>query len=352
MTKSLSKTQTQTVAPVAPATAPAKTKAPPQPPPPPQGLYKDLGVVDETKDFGALAMGARDEKTRGVVLHRTESSSAEGARDAYRSRVKAGQHVGAHYLVDTDGTTSLTVPTDKNVAHVRGNQDKDWKGANAWSVGIETVGPSTKLDRNGDLRKQVQGLTLSPALKQRLLAMDDKTLKATLADGGYEIDTDINGPQKRANYNLVNKLRTDNDLGLDRVQPHEAVDYKTLGEGEPIKEMLTAMDRYPGRIDELAKKVAALKAQPGADPKQVQALEALLAKEQGTLAAVRADKTPAETNALAAEDVLEQKDGPAHQRETDRTDFWANFWDRQGGLDKALAPPAAAAAGAGAAAKP
>jgi hypothetical protein len=319
----------------APAATPENPKLPKAPPPPPAGLYSDLGVKDETQEFGDLASRDRTGDPRGVVLHRTESPSMESARNSYRDQIAHGNHVGAHYLIGENGDTSLTVPTDKVVAHVRGNKDADWKGANAWSVGIENVGMPTKLNPKGDLREQVKAQNLSPDMRARLLAMPDDKLKAALADGGYELHHDISGPQKRSNWNLVNRLATEHHLDIGtQVQAHESVDEKTMGEGEPIKEFLGAMQGWPAKIAALEAKIAKLKAQPGADAATVERLNAELTRDKATWQAVQADKTARENTQLEAEKLMDQP-GEATAREQNRTEFYNDFWPRTQALNAA-----------------
>lgn len=259
----------------------------------------------------------------------------ESTRNSYRDRIEKGDHDGAHYLVGKEGETSLTVPTDKVAAHVRGNKDADWKGANAWSIGIENVGMPTKVKPKEPLRPQVEKLDLPPAMRARLLGLDDKQLKAELADGGYEVHTDITAPQKRANWNLVSAIAKDKklDIGTD-VVAHEDVDHKTLGEGEPIKEFVDAMQAWPQKIAALEEKVCV--AHEAGDTARLAELEPLLAQARRAWDAVQRDKTPAENNALEGERLLDQP-GEATAREGERTGFYAEFWKRTQALDAALA---------------
>ena len=76
----------------APAAIQENPKVPKAPPPPPAGLYSELGVKDETKEFGDLASRDRSEDPRGVVLHRTESPTMESARNSYRDQMANGNH--------------------------------------------------------------------------------------------------------------------------------------------------------------------------------------------------------------------------------------------------------------------
>lgn len=330
---------------VSPAAAP-KAKAPPAPPPPPAGLFPNLGMKDETGDFGKMSSGNRTVPTAGIVEHRTESPTMESARNSYRKQVKTGGSIGAHYLIGQNGDTSLTVPTDKNPSHVRGNLDKGWKGANEWAIGIENVGMPTLLDGGKDMHEQVGKLNLTPAMRKRLLAKDEKSLKESLADTDdkkrkiWAIHEDIPGPQKRANQNLVTRLTAEHNLDpVTQVRGHEQVDSKTTGEGEPIIEFLAAMRDIPSKIAALEARIAKMEADPAASPQELTKLKALLAKEKASRAAVEADKTPAENLALEGEKTLAPEgvapEGPAHAREADRADFYDHFWDRKQGLDSA-----------------
>ncbi len=328
----------------------ATAKTPPAPPPSPAGYFPDLGMKDETGAYGAMNSGPRTEPVRGIVEHRTESPTMDAARNSYAHQVATHGSIGAHYLIGTEGETSLTVPTDKKTSHVRGNQDKAWKGANAWAIGIENVGMPAKIDPDKDVHEQVDRLTLSPEMKKRLLAMPEPALKQSLADGKnkkgvmqYALHTDITGPQKRANYNLVNQLTATNHLNpATDVKGHEQVDYKTTGEGEPIIEFLAAMRDVPAKIAALEARIAKMQADPQSSAEELGKLKALLAREQGSRAAVTADKTPAENLAMEGEKTLAPEGvtptGPAHAREADRTDYYDHFWARKQALDAAASP--------------
>lgn len=313
---------------------PATTqKKPKEPPPPAEGFYKDLGVTDESGAFGALGSGPRSGDVRGIVEHRTEGSTMDSARNNYRKMIKEGRHVGAHYLIGTAGETSLTVPTDSTTAHVRGNKDKAWSGANAWSVGIENVGTAKPINKKGDVRAQVTAMNLSPGMKARLLAMDDKTLTASLASDGNEVHQDITGPQKRSNWNLVSRLAADHHLDMDKdVVAHEQVDYKSTGEGEPIIEFLGAMRQWPEKVRMLEAKLGVMEKDPKVAPERVQEGRRVLEQARATMTAVQADKTPAENNALEGEKLLGEP-GPAAGREQQRTDFYDKFWARTQEID-------------------
>ncbi|MFK7927816.1 MAG: N-acetylmuramoyl-L-alanine amidase [Myxococcota bacterium] len=283
-------------------------------------------MKNETARFGKLGRNPRGRDPSGVVLHQTDTSTADQVRTAYDSRIKKGQTRGAHYLIDTDGTTSLTVPTDRRTAHSAGH--------NSDTIGIENVGPHVSLDKKGDLRAQVEGLDMAPPLKARLLAMDDKTLKRTMRDNGYNAYEDISGPQKRANWNLLGKITDEHGMDMQAdVNAHEHLNAKVIGEGENIELMVDAMSAWPAKIEELRTKIADREA--SGDTEGLEELKAVLAEQERAQAATSVDGTQQERNAVDGEAVLGEG-GPATEREETRTSFWDDFYGNMGRLDAAL----------------
>jgi hypothetical protein len=294
----------------------------------PAGMYSELGVVDETAQFGALGRRARRNDPEEIVLHQTDTDTADQVRDAYASRVRQGGSIGAHYLIDTDGTTSLTVPTDRAPSHVVGhNQD---------AIGIENVGRATRIDKRGDIRAQVEAMDIAPPIRERLLAMDDRQLKATVRDNGWALYGDVSGPQKRANWNPLGALTDDHGLDMqDDVHSHEHLQAKTLGEGENIEVMVDAMSAWPAKIARLRAAVEAREASGDVDG--LDELRAELQRQEAAQAATDVDGTQAERNAVNAEAMLEEPGGPATEREQTRTAFWDDFYGHMSRLDAALA---------------
>ena len=312
------------------------------------GLYP--GVTDLTGKYGGLSAGTR-KSTDGVVLHRTESSSAASTLSGYAERIKSGSSIGAQYLIDEKGATSLVTPLDSMVSHAKGFSNA--------TVGVEVVGPASKLDRSGKkgtLREQVAAMDLSPEFQARLLGYSDKQLSNVAKWNGDQIYQDVSGAQKRSVWNLSSSLATEYglDLGstskagkdesgtdsyslqtLPDFSAHEHINPKAMGEGEAMIEFLRARKQYPALVAQAQTRLEALRA-AGGDPAQIEQLAALLAREQGTLGALGVDGTQGELDALQAEKDA-GKPGEASAREQQRVDFYDNFYDRIGGLKDATA---------------
>lgn len=315
--------------------------------PPQPGVYP--GVKDITAEYGALADGKRA-STQGVVLHRTESSSAASTLAGYKDRINQGTHIGAQYLIDTKGETSLVTPLDSMVSHS--------KGFSASTVGVEVVGPAKKLDPSSaktPLRDQITNLNLSPEMEARLLGYNDKQLSNVVKWNGNQIYEDINGAQKRSVWNLSNNLAK--EYGLDMTSQskagkdesgqnnyskatlpdfsaHEHINPKALGEGEPMLEFLRERQKYPQMVQQAEQKLAEMRAS-GAKPEDIAKFESLVSQEQGTLSALNLDQNEAEMAALKAERDS-GKPGEATEREGQRTDFYDNFYDRMAALKGAV----------------
>lgn len=107
---------------------------------------------------------------------------------------------------------------------------------------------------------------------------------------------------------------------------HETVSWKTIGEGENIKEFLTARTAYPDLVTQLETAIAgdaALKSNAG--------LVKILDAEKATMAALASDATESENTDLAAEKAA-GKPGAASEREDLRVKFYDKFWDRHAQL--------------------
>lgn len=325
------------------------------------------GVEDRTQDVGGIATNTPLGPIERLVFHRTGSATAQDTFDEYKARIKAGKHVGAHYLIDKDddkdgrAETYLTVPTDKKVGHAGYKNDKTGYRAdyNPNSIGIEMTGTTTNLttemNQGGDvLKERVRHLTLAPQFKKRLLGYNEKQLNSAFSGSGQhggEIYEDITPEQKRALWNLTTRLATTHNLDLDgpSSQPlpgehfnqnqragvlnaHEHVNPKTLGEGENPLEFVKTMRQYSksgGLIDQFKQRLDTLRASKPTDPKELKRLaemETQYERERKTMEAIESDRPLAEAM-LKPEERAE--------REGLRRDFYQHFYDRV----EALRPP-------------
>jgi hypothetical protein len=229
------------------------------------------------------------------------------------------------------------VPVSQKVSHV-GKLKKGFETAgNPNAIGIEHSGKPLSLSLPTDAsdtttltgnRTTIKAFAMAPGLKARILGMTDKELFA-LARANYDkkagkwfLYGDLNAKQKRSSYLLGTRLMTDFKLDESDFLAHETVSWKTVGEGENIKEFLSARLAYTGLVSELA---ATIKADPklAADT----SLAALVTREQETVAALAKDATETENKELAAEKAA-KKAGPATAREERRVQFYDKFWAR------------------------
>lgn len=306
------------------------------------GDYKDVPVDDRTATYGKLAAGSLPKAdVKSVILHQTGGSSGSSTLSGYSERIKIKSTIGAHYLIDETGKIILTVPVNKKVSHVgKTKSGFDKTASNAHAIGIEHVGAETKLDLPANAkdaatlkknRDVLRAMTLAPALKQRLIAMTDAQLYAVARDNRdpdktklyWYIYGDINAAQKRSSFLLTSKLMTDFGLAEKDLLPHETVSWKNIGEGENIKEYLTARLAYPRLVSKLEALVSA-----DATLAKDSELAKLVTAEKDTVAALIKDATAAETKALETEKAA-GKPAEATAREKLRAVFYDKFWARQ-----------------------
>lgn len=299
----------------------------------PIGVFKDLPVDDRTAKYGALSTGKlfAPGAVKKIVVHQTESPTGASTLGAYTSRIAAGSDKGAQYLIDEKGVVILVVPANKVVSHVA--------LLNSQSIGIEHVGMPTSLPVPTDskdattlatIRSTVTGMAITPQLKARVLGMTDAVLARFARDSWdrrvvpWFLYGDINAAQKRASFLLVQKLETHFALTDANVFAHEALAPKSPGEGENIKEYLTARSAYPGLVAKLERLVGA-DATLRADP----ALTVIVANERATVDALRIDATASENAAVTS-----GTDAAATKRQSRRDAFYASFWTRYTQLDE------------------
>lgn len=193
------------------------------------GFLTDPGI---TRTPVAGIEHAAMSQVNGIVLHRTESSTASSTLNSWRTRTDG---VGAHFLIDRDGTIHQTASVERQAWHVgairsRGEVEgtitaddqreieaaragrAEWTGTAARAVGrLEATRPyPERYPTNGDsIGIEVVG-RFNPATQ----AWDAPT------------------PEQTASIRrLVGSLQ--NNFGLDDhdVYQHDVISRKTLGEG-------------------------------------------------------------------------------------------------------------------------
>lgn len=193
------------------------------------GFLLDAGIT--RTPIPAISHAAMPQ-VNGIVLHRTESSTAASTLATWRNR-DAG--TGAHFLIDRDGTVHQTVSVDQQAWHVgairsrgevegtitpddqrellaaRGDQS-EWRGTAVRAVSrIESGKPyPERYPTNADsIGIEVVG-RYHPATQR----WDDPT------------------PQQTASINrLMESLQRNFGLGNEDVYEHDAISRKTPGEG-------------------------------------------------------------------------------------------------------------------------
>jgi len=84
-----------------------------------------------------------------IVIHQTGGPSAESALNTYENKKDNPQGVGAHFLIDKDGSIYQTARVDQTAYHV-GKTKEPHEVTNSNSIGIEIVGDAKK-DANGKI---------------------------------------------------------------------------------------------------------------------------------------------------------------------------------------------------------
>lgn len=133
------------------------------------------------------------ETPKGIVLHRTVSSSTESTINAFKQG-RDGVNYGTHFVVGKDGTITQTASLDKYTLHVGKTRNSNYPN-NQNSIGIEVVGNYNKKAKSWE--------SVSP--------------KQQVAVAG-----------------LVQSLMTTYSLNIHNLWNHEDISYKTAGEGKTV----------------------------------------------------------------------------------------------------------------------
>lgn len=187
------------------------------------GMLTDPAIRNErvtTLEHGTLA------SPEAIVMHRTESSTAQGTLDGY----KAGQPAGAHFLIDKDGTIYQTASLDHQTWHVgkirsRGAEegtlsetDKAWHDR----TGFKPTAINTHENANP---YPVRYPNNSDSIGIEVVGAYDKATQTW----------DRPTPEQTASINkLVGLLQQQYGLDDHDIYKHDTISYKTQGEGDGL----------------------------------------------------------------------------------------------------------------------
>lgn len=228
------------------------------------GAFAEIPVDDRSGQFGGLASGPLAKSAvNSIILHRTGATAAAALR-SYADRIKSKSTIGAHYLIDEKGAVILTVPIDRRVSHVGRTRPGFENSNNSHAIGIEHAGapfampvPSgagdqETLEKN---RASIARMDIAPLFRRRLLDLSDRELFQVARDNRdgqrWFLYGDLDAPQRRSSFLLASKLLAHFGLGESDLLSHETVSFKSIGEGENIKEYLAARMSYPQRVARL-----------------------------------------------------------------------------------------------------
>jgi murein DD-endopeptidase MepM/ murein hydrolase activator NlpD len=228
------------------------------------GAFPEIPVDDRSGQFGGLASGPLPKSAvNSIILHRTGGSAAAALR-SYADRIKNKSTIGAHYLIDEQGAVILTVPIDRKVSHVGRTRPGFENSNNSHAIGIEHAGapfampvPSgagdqETLEKN---RASIARMDIAPLFRRRILDLSDRELFQLARDNRdgqrWFLYGDLDAPQRRSSFLLASKLLEHFGLGEADLLSHETVSFKSVGEGENIKEYLAARMSYPQRVARL-----------------------------------------------------------------------------------------------------
>lgn len=170
----------------------------------------------------------------GIVLHRTASSTATSACNTFAQN-KKGNRIGAHYVVDKDGTIYQTASLDKRLEHVGSVKPRcrdqgtctpeELKKYNGLEGGkIRPSKGKKAVDAISDDEKR-------KAYPDRYPTNDDSVgieIVGRYNKGGWEAPT----PEQRESVAaLVKSLQSRYGLSDQDVFPHSDIAWKTSGEG-------------------------------------------------------------------------------------------------------------------------
>lgn len=197
------------------------------PPPVPtvdkDGYFTDPAVTK--KSIPALEKGEMP-KINAVVLHRTESATADSALTSFKSGI------GAHFLIDKDGTIYQTASLNEKTYHVGKIKSR------CMEEGTCTPEEAKTIKDMGWNPKKLHDHEAAKAYPDRYPMNGDSVGIEVV--GSYNAKTktwDAPTPEQKASIaKLVGMLQSEYGLQNKDVFQHDKISYKTPGEGAGLWE--------------------------------------------------------------------------------------------------------------------
>ena len=187
---------------------------------PGQTVYQKRFPKLESNDHDPLV------KKDAIVIHQTGAETAQSTFNQYENPgSKSREGVGAHFLVDTDGTIYQTAGLDRQAWHVgqvKSRCQEEGTCSPADEQALKKAGPQAIDDYEKKKAYPDRYPTNQDSIGIEVVgAFDKKT-------GQYSPPTDA---QIKATGGLVNALRAKYGIGEKDVYPHEQISHKSPGEG-------------------------------------------------------------------------------------------------------------------------
>jgi len=154
-----------------------------------------------------------------IVLHRTDSSTAEGALTSF------GRGIGTHFLVDKDGTIYQTASLSQKTAHIGKIKSR------CYEEGACSAGEAATIKKMGFSPTRIYHHEQVKAYPNRYPMNEDSVGIETVAlhlKSGWEAPT---AAQSASIERLIGILQDQYGLSDNDVYEHDKISYKTSGEG-------------------------------------------------------------------------------------------------------------------------
>lgn len=185
------------------------------------GYLTDPGITKQP--IAALEKGPLKD-INAVVMHRTEGSTAQGALNSFKTGT------GTHFLIDKDGTIYQTASLNEQTQHVGKIKGRCVEEGNC------SAQEKAFFDKTGWNPKAIHDHEKAKAYPDRFPMNSDSVGIEVV--GSYNSKTktwDAPTAEQTASINkLVGTLQKEYGLNDQDVYKHDAISYKTLGEGADL----------------------------------------------------------------------------------------------------------------------